>query len=192
MSKRSVVLLLSSALALTLAVPALGGPSNPVADGAASAKKTAKKALKKAGKAKKKANKANRTAKKAQTAADAAQVTADAAQSTGDAAQLSADAAQATADAAAADAAVNTGTKLGLEDVSDTSASNSTNDKVASASCPSGKDVTGGWGFVNGQQGNVAIYGLLKFYEDTSVLAAEVNATAGNWSVTAQAACINE
>jgi hypothetical protein len=55
MQRRFVVLGIASVLALALAVPALGGPSNPIADGAATAKKTANKALKKSKKASKSA-----------------------------------------------------------------------------------------------------------------------------------------
>ena len=51
MKRRYVLLGLASILAIALAVPAMGGPSNPLATTAASAKKTAKKALKKAKKA---------------------------------------------------------------------------------------------------------------------------------------------
>ena len=105
MRRRYVLLALTSILAVALTVPALGGPSNPIATGAASAKKTAKKALKKAKK------KAQQTAKAAQSTADGAaaaaagaQSSADSAQSTADGAQASADAAQASADAAQATA----------------------------------------------------------------------------------------
>jgi len=48
MKKRYTVLGLSLVLALALAVPALGGPSNPIASVSASVKSIANKALKKA------------------------------------------------------------------------------------------------------------------------------------------------
>jgi hypothetical protein len=70
MRNRYVALALASLLALALAVPALGGPSNPIAEGAKSAMRLAKLANKKAKQAKRKARKANRKAKQAQATAD--------------------------------------------------------------------------------------------------------------------------
>lgn len=118
MKKRYAVLGLSVILALAFAVPAIGGPSNPVASLSASAKSTASKALKKAKAAQKTANRALSTANSANSAAGAAnsaagaadnaakkaQTTADEAKSAAGAAQASADSAKGTADAAKATA----------------------------------------------------------------------------------------
>src|SRR4051794_33642720 len=82
------ILRLTGFLALALAVPALGGPSNAVASISASAKKIANKALKTAKSAQKTANTANSTAnsalaeaQKAQTTGTNAQITANSAKS---------------------------------------------------------------------------------------------------------------
>ncbi|HET7509963.1 MAG TPA: hypothetical protein VFJ65_06915, partial [Solirubrobacterales bacterium] len=72
MSKRYAVLGLSIFLALALAVPALGGPANPVANISASAKSIANKALKKAKAAQQTANAANSAAAAANSAASSA------------------------------------------------------------------------------------------------------------------------
>jgi type IV secretory pathway VirB10-like protein len=114
LKRRYVVLSLSLVLALALAVPALGGPSNPIASTSASVKQIATKALKKAKAAQTTANTALATATSAQGAASAAQSdvgkvqkevktaqsTADAAKSAAATAQSAAATAQTTADAA--------------------------------------------------------------------------------------------
>jgi hypothetical protein len=100
-TNRLVVFALSAVLALALAVPALGGPGNPVADMSASALTTAKKALKTAKAAQKSAKTAQTTANAAKTAAAGAQSTANGASS----AANSANSAAGDAKAAAADAA---------------------------------------------------------------------------------------
>ena len=123
MRKRYVVLGLTVVLALALAVPAFGGPANPLSQGLASVKKTANKALKNAKAAKKTANaalaaaesasagvktaegnigKANTEIKKLQTAVTTAQSTADGASQAAKAAQTSADGAQGAANGAKA------------------------------------------------------------------------------------------
>ncbi|MBA2546235.1 MAG: hypothetical protein H0V15_05070, partial [Solirubrobacterales bacterium] len=56
-------------LAIALAVPALGGTSNPIATGAASVKQIARKALRKANQAQSTANTALATANTANTTA---------------------------------------------------------------------------------------------------------------------------
>lgn len=124
MKKRYAVLGLSVFLALALAVPAFGGPSNPIASISASVKSTANKALKKAKSAEKTAKTALSTAnaansaagtagsdaKKAQTTASSAQTTANTAQSEAKKAQTTANEAKANAATAkaAADAAQGT------------------------------------------------------------------------------------
>ena len=104
MSKRYAVLGFSVVLALALAVPALGGPSNPIASISASVKQTANKALKQAKQAKNLANTANSNAKKAQETAEGAKAAADGAQATANGAKTTADGAKTTADGAKATA----------------------------------------------------------------------------------------
>jgi hypothetical protein len=197
MKKRYFVLGAAVVLAISLTVPALGGPPNPVSSAAKSVKSKANKALKKAKKANQNAKAAQSTANQAlndagaaQTTANGAQTAAEGAQTAADAAQTAAEAAQATADQALAEAQTPTATKLGLQTVTDSSPSNS-NDKSAIAVCPAGKDSTGGWGFTSATP-DVKFQGTLKFYEATVALGFEDPATASNWTVTAQAACINE
>ena len=72
MSKRYAILGLSVFFALALAVPALGGPTNPIASTSASVKQTANKALKKAKAAQSTANSALTTANNAQGEATSA------------------------------------------------------------------------------------------------------------------------
>lgn len=151
MSKRYLVLGLSVVLALALAVPALGGPTNPVASLSATAKSIANKALKKAKSAQKTANtaladagaaqsdatKALNEAKKGQTAAAAAQGTANSAKSIAEAAKTA---------AAAAEANANTRLK-GTEFTYGTSTAEDTETpKATSAHCPDevNEEVTGG------------------------------------------------
>jgi len=89
MRRRYALLGATSTLVVALAIPALGGPSNPIAESALSLKKTnkaAKKALKRA--------------RAARDAADAALSAADAAQSAAGGAQSAAGAAQATGNSA--------------------------------------------------------------------------------------------
>jgi hypothetical protein len=79
MKNRYLALGLAIVLALALAIPALGGSSDPTATVSASAKTIAKKA-------KKKARKAKQIAKSAKNSADAAQTTANVAQAAAEAA----------------------------------------------------------------------------------------------------------
>lgn len=195
MKNRYLILGLAAFLAVALTVPALGGPSNPIADGAASAKKTAKKALKKA-------KKANQAAKGAQASADAAQASADGAQSTAsgaqsaaegaqtsaDAAQTSADGAQASADAAQSTANSKYGSMINVEGT--TSPTNGSAKGVVFANCPSGRDLTGGGYIVNGA-GNVdARVTFNTAYLDAWGVVAEDQGASGNWDVTPTARCI--
>lgn len=203
MSKRYVLFAATAVLAVSLAVPAFGGPSNPVADTFASAKKTAKKALKKA-------NKANKAAKNAQNSADGAQSTANGAQSTADdalsaanTAQGAADGAQTTADQAITDAAaakaaadaaqVTADSKYGNMSLvnGDSSASNSTTPKVVSAGCGS-SEVTGGGHIINGAGANDVTVTLTSQYGSGWIVQAqEIGAGTGdNWSISASVKCI--
>src|SRR6478672_3604120 len=135
MRKRYLVLGLSVLLALALAVPALGGPSNPVAGASATAKAIAQKALKKAKQAQKTANTAKSTANTALSNAAAAQSTANSAQTSADSAQTAADAANANA---------NTRYKSVGEVSGGATADDTSSPKSAFASCPAGSDPTGG------------------------------------------------
>ena len=100
MKKRYAVLGLSVVLALALAVPALGGPTNPIASISKSTKAIAKKALKKANKAQKTANNALNAANSASSTANSASSTANSASSAASKAQKAAEGAQSTADGA--------------------------------------------------------------------------------------------
>jgi membrane protein involved in colicin uptake len=168
MSKRYMVLGLSVVLALALAVPALGGPTNPVASISATAKSIANKALKKAKSAQKTANTALSTAngasstantalneaKKAQTTANTAQSTAKSAQGTANSAKSLAEAASAAA--AAAEANANTRVKASTEVAEEVAASTNT-PKFTSVSCPSGDPILGGGFSVGGESNKVTV-----------------------------------
>lgn len=168
MNRRYAVLGLSIMFALALAVPALGGPSNPIASTSASVKQTANKALKKAkaaqntansalssaGSAQSQATQALNEAKKAQTAAGAAQTAANSAQSTANTAKSTADAAKAAA--AAAEANANTRVKESTQ-VSESVAESTTTPKFTSVSCPSGDPVLGGGFSVGGESNKVTV-----------------------------------
>ena len=188
MKNRYLVLGLAAFLAVALAVPALGGPSNPIADGAASAKKTAKKALKKAKKANQAAKVAQSSADAAQLSADGAQSTASGAQSAAEGAQASADAAQASADAAQATADSKYGSVTNVEGT--TSPTNGNAKSVVFANCPSGRDLSGGGYIVNGAGGVDARVTFNTGYLDAwGVIAGDQGAT-GTWNVTPTARCI--
>ncbi|MGB2851120.1 MAG: hypothetical protein WBC01_05575 [Solirubrobacterales bacterium] len=188
MKNRYLVLGLAAFLAVALAVPALGGPSNPIADGAASAKKTAKKALKKA-------KKANQNAKAAQSSADSAQATADGAasaaataQTTADGAQTSADAAQTSADAAQATADGKYGSVTNVEGT--TSPLNNADKAVVFVSCPSGRTAAGGGYIVNGAgRENARVTFNTGYGTSWGVIAGDQGA-GGTWEVTPSARCI--
>lgn len=161
MSKRYAILGLSMVFALALAVPALGGPTNPIASISASAKSTANKALKKAKAAQNTANTANSTAntalteaKKALTNAATAQGSANSAKATADTAKTTADAAKAAA--AAAEANANTRVKESTQ-VSESVTESTTTPKFTSVSCPSGDPVLGGGFSVGGEANKVTV-----------------------------------
>lgn len=141
MKSRYVVLFLSVVLALALAVPALGGPTNPIASISASVKQTANKALKKA-------KNAQNTANSALAAAGAAQATANDASAAAKKAQTSANTAQTTANSAksaAAAAQTTANSKLGttFSQFGGFEGPN-TNSGFGLTVCPSGSQLTGG------------------------------------------------
>ena len=195
MKNRYLVLGLAAFLAVALAVPALGGPSNPIADGAASAKKTAKKALKKAKKANQNAKAAQSSADSAQATADGAasaaataQTTADGAQTSADGAQTSADAAQTSADAAQATADGKYGSVTNVEGT--TSPTNNADKVVVFATCPSGRTAAGGGYIVNGAgRENARVTFNTGYGTSWGVIAGDQGA-GGTWEVTPSARCI--
>ena len=175
MSKRYAVLGLSVFFALALAVPALGGPTNPVASISASVKSTANKALKKAKAAQNTANsaltaansaqgnansaqsdatKALNEAKKAQSTGTNAQNTANSAKSIAEAAKTSA--AAAAAAAAAAEANANSRVK-NSEELAGEVVESTTTPKFTSVSCPSGNPILGGGYAVGGESNKVTV-----------------------------------
>jgi multidrug efflux pump subunit AcrA (membrane-fusion protein) len=187
MKKRLLVLGLSAVLAVSLAVPALGGPSNPIAHASASAKSIAKKALKKSKKAIKKAKQAQATADGAQTSADQAQTTADAAQTAAEGAQTTADAAQASANQAQATA----DSKLdNLEFVAGNgTANNATQFKTDIAVCPGNKTPTGGGIVV---AGDISAQARVSSQYFAGWVASGSNPAATNWSVQATVECADD
>jgi hypothetical protein len=161
MKSRYMVLGLSLVLALALAVPALGGPTNPLASSLAGVKKTAKKALKTAKAAQSAAEGAQKTANSAQSAANNAQKTATAAQGSANTAQTLAKNAQKAADegkAAAAAAQSTANSKLGttFSEFGSGSGPNATTG-LDIVSCPTGSQVTGGGYNVSGTGANEVV-----------------------------------
>lgn len=196
MNRRYAILGLSVFLALALAVPALGGPSNPVASLSATAKSIAKKALKKANNAQKTANSANSTAnaalneaKKGVTNAATAQTAANSAKAAADKAQATADAAKAAAEKAEANA--NTRIKSASQVFGTSTATNTETDKNASVTCPAGQDTLGG-GFAVGGAGNNSVTVTNSehlFYANGWFIAAEAITGTPSWSLAAIAMC---
>jgi membrane protein involved in colicin uptake len=196
MKRRYVLLAMTSVLAIALTVPALGGPSNPIAEGAASAKQTAKKALKKAKKAQQTANTAQQSANAAQSTANGAQNEAEEAsaaaanaQTTANDAATAAATAQTAADAAAADAATKWAQEVRVE--GDPTPTNSDNDKSNSVGCSGDLDPTGGGWIVTGAGSNDVTVNLTTQYGSGWIVAAqEVGAgTADTWALTVNAVC---
>jgi hypothetical protein len=210
MNRRYVILGLSVVLALALAVPAMGGPSNPVADISATAKSIANKALKKAKNAQNTANTANSTANNAlgdaktalseakkgvtnaataQTAASGAQTTANGAKAAADAAQATANEAKAAADAANANA--NTRIKSTRDVYGPATASNNTTAKTASANCAAGEETLGGGWSLGGTETNLISVTDSEelFYGGGWFIAAEAISGTPTWSLTAIAMC---
>jgi membrane protein involved in colicin uptake len=215
MKSRYLVLGLSLVLALALAVPALGGPTNPIASISATVKQTANKALKKANAAQTAANNAQATATSAEGAADSAgkaakaaqttantaqstatsalsnaktaQTTADGAKTTADSAKTAAAAAQAAADAAQTTANSKFGSTINQNgDGSGTVAGTGFDLSV----CPSGSDVTGGGYFVTGTgDDEVVPYYAASYGNAWYAGLNRIPGGTGTWNVTAVVTC---
>jgi hypothetical protein len=198
MNRRYLVLGLSVVLAISLAVPALGGPSNPVAGTSA----TLAGALKKAKKAKQAADAAQNTANSAQTAANSAQATAADALTRANAAQTSAN----QANTAATNANNNANTRFNdiLQVAGDGSnnggALTSDSDQSDTATCATGDQVTGGGFRIEGVDASAAatdelqdasVLGATSYGQNYSVAAREDDpgALTDNWRVLAFAYC---
>ena len=199
MTRRYLVLGLSMVLALSLAVPALGGPGNPVASTAVSAAQ----ALKKAKKAKQAATAAQATADTALSRADNAQVVAVNAENAAAPRHLTADnkatAAQAAAAAAQASAnAANANANTRLLDTTTVNgtatANDATNSKSATATCPSGDIVTGGGYEIGGTDNADEAVVLESTYGDAWFVGAQEidGTTPGNWSLLPRAICAEQ
>lgn len=193
MRNRNLVLGLTAFLALALAVPALGGPSNPVASSAVSLKKVKKKAnaaLAAAAAAQATADQAKTAASGAQTTANTANTNANQAKTAAAAAQASADAAQLSADAANA----NANTRLKTTDfVQGTVSAATSSDKTAplDAACATGDFLTGG-GYILGGTGanDVTATTNAPYVSLWLVAGKEIGAgTADTWTVQAWAMC---
>jgi hypothetical protein len=182
MNRRYLVLGLSAVLALSLAVPALGGPSSPIASISGSAKKVAKKALTKANGAQATADQALSNANSANTLANTANDTAKGAQTAAAAAQASADAANANANTRFNDTSTFTGTE---------SANDGNSPKQAVADCGTGTTVTGGGYDIGGtDNADEAVVSESTYGDEWVVNAQEIDGTSpGNWSLTARAIC---
>lgn len=197
MKKRYTVLGLSLILALALAVPAFGGPSNPVASVSASVKSIAQKALKKAKAAQTAANNAQSTANSASNAAADAQKDATAAQKAANAAQGTANTALSTANAAktaaataqtAADNALNVANGKMSGEVHLEGEEGSTFSIVG---CPTGKVPTGGGFLITGADNDAATVTESTQYGSAWIVAADqIEGTTGSsWGTVATVNC---
>jgi hypothetical protein len=197
MSKRYAVLGLSVVLALALAVPALGGPSNPIASISASVKQTANKALKQSKQAKKLANTASSNAKIAQEAAEGAKTTASGAQTAASGAQTTATGAkkiaeEAKAAAAAANANANSRIEGSYANFGEATETNTTTSKFAGAECDSASDpILGGGFFVGGtsEQVTVNTSEIDPLYGDSWFVGARAISGTPSWSLQASILC---
>jgi membrane protein involved in colicin uptake len=204
MKKRYTVLGLSLVLALALAVPAMGGPTNPLASASKSVQKIANQALKKAKAAQKTANAAQATANSASTAAATASTEAGKAQTTANTAQKEAKAAQTTANSAttaaaaaktaadAAQASANSAKTLAESKMSgEVHVESPTAGTISIAACPTGKVPTGGGFIVSGANNNSAtVTESTQYANSWLVIADQINGVAGaTWSATATVNC---
>lgn len=204
MKKRYTVLGLSLVLALALAVPALGGPSNPIASVSASVKSVANKALKKAKAAQTAATSAQNTANSASTAASAAQKDATAAQKDATAAQKTANTAQGTATTAlttataaktaatAAQGTANTALATANGKMSgEVNVEGEEGNTLSIAACTAGKVPTGGGFIITGANNNAAtVTESTQYFNGWLVIADQIEGTAGaSWGTVATVNC---
>jgi cytoskeletal protein RodZ len=197
MKKRYTVLGLSLVLALALAVPALGGPTNPIASVSASVKSIANKALKKAKAAQTAANAAQSTANSASNAAAAAQKAADGAQSTANNALKTANTANSTANTAKTAAATAQAAAVAAQNTANGKMSGEVQVEggegttISVAACPSGKVVTGGGFIITGADNNAATPTESTQYGTSwLVIADQIEGTTGSsWGTVATVNC---
>lgn len=199
MKKRYIVLGLSLVLALALAVPALGGPSNPIASVSASVKSIANKALKKAKEAQNTANSAQAAAAAAANDANAAGKTANTAQSTAtnalktaQTAQTTANTAKTTADQAKTAAAAAQATANGKMSGEQFVSGETVNGAGASVGCPAGKTPTGGGFVISGAEPNAAtVTSSSQYLNGWLVGTAQIKGVAGSpsWTTAATVMC---
>lgn len=194
MKRRYTVLFLSLVLALALAVPALGGPSNPIASVSATVKQTATKALKKAKAAQNTANTALTAAGAAQVSADKAQATANSAQKAATAAQGTANTALSTANAAktaAAAAQATANTKLGETFTEFGSFTGPhTTSGFSTQGCPGASEITGGGYETSGTGNNEVVPIYTAAYGDAWLASLErIPGGANTWSIRVIATC---
>jgi len=218
MKKRYTVLGLTVVFALALAVPALGGPTNPLASASKSVQSIANQALKKAKAAQKTANTALNTANAAQgtansannaagqakdaataasKAAATAQTAANNAQSTADSAKTAAANAQSTANAANAAAGAAKTAADAAKATAETKMSGEEHVEgelgttIAFANCPVGKVPTGGGFIVSGANNNSATVTESTQYLNSWLSAAEqIQGVPGtSWAVTSTVNC---
>jgi hypothetical protein len=184
MRNRYLVLGLAVFIALALAVPALGGPSNPIASSSANALKVAKKAKQKATAAQNSADAAQNTANNALTAANDAGTKATTAQTAATAAQAAADAANA-----------NANTRFDtITHVAGTSSPTNNADKaLVVANCPGDDPATGGGWIATGAAGgerDAQVEYNSTFYADQWVIVAnDIGTDGGTWSITPEVFC---
>jgi hypothetical protein len=218
MKKRYTVLGLSLVLALALAVPAFGGPTNPLASASKGVQSIANQALKKAKAAQKAAAAAQTTAntaegdatsagntanaaqkeasavgkevKTAQSTANSAKSAAEAAATTANAAKTAAAAAQSAANAAQATANTALATAQGKMS-GEVRVEGTAGTTSNSAACPEGKIPTGGGYIVSGADANKATVIESDQYLSAWITAADqISGTTGsNWSITAMVDC---
>jgi hypothetical protein len=197
MRKRYTVLGLSLVLALALAVPALGGPTNPVASISASAKSVANKALKKAKAAQSTANSALSAANAAQTDANSAGSAAKTAQATANEVKKKAESAQTTANTALSTAntaltSANSRLKSTEFRAGESTENNTSAFKIAASECLGGQQVTGGgYGIGGSDQNEVTVIDQNSAFYGPGWLV-EAEAIAGKtptWSLQAIAVC---
>ena len=187
MKSRYVVLSLSVVLALALAVPALGGPTNPLASISASVKQTANKALKKAKNAQTTANSALAVAGAAQSDATKAGTSAKNAQTTANTALTTANSAKTAA--AAAQTTANSKLKTTFSEFGPTEGPNTTSG-FSIVGCPTGSQLTGGGYETSGTGFNQVVATFNSSYGNAWLAAlARIPGQASTWNVRAVAVC---